>query len=544
MNQKNLPFAITLDVGSSLENRTGSWRTVKPVYVNRLPPCNAKCPAGEQCQAWLFKAESGDYEGAFRRIVEDNPFPACMGRVCYHTCETACNRGGLDESVGINSVERFLGDNALDKGWTFAKPSKETGKRVLVVGAGPAGLSAAYHLRRMGHSVHVVEGAQEAGGMMRYGIPKYRLPREVLDAEIRRIADMGVEIECGREIKDLAAEMKAGNYDAVFLGVGAHLARRTYIPAGDANRVMDAVSVLRDLAEDEKPMLGRRVVVYGGGNTAMDVARTVRRMGAEPLVVYRRTRERAPAHPSEIAEAIEEGVTMKWLSTVKEAGSGEIKIEKMVLDENGKPQPTGEFESIAADSLVLALGQQTDLSLLTGMQGLKIEHDEVIVDPKTMMTDVAGVFAGGDMVPGDKNVTVAIGHGKKAARAINAYLKGEVYEEPALPPMASFDRLHTWYYSDAPKTVRPMLDIARRQTSFDEVQHGLTEENALFEARRCMSCGNCFECDNCYGVCPDNAVVKLGEGMKFKFNYDYCKGCGICANECPCGAIDMVSEDI
>lgn len=544
MTQKNLPFAITLDVGSSLKNHTGSWRTVKPVYVNRLPPCNAKCPAGEQCQAWLFFAESGDYEGAFRRIVEDNPFPACMGRVCYHTCETACNRGGLDASVGINSVERFLGDNALAKGWTLAAPKHETGKRVLVVGAGPAGLSAAYHLRRMGHSVHVVEGAQQPGGMMRYGIPKYRLPREVLDAEIARIQAIGVEIECGRDVKDLAQEMREGGYDAVFLGVGAHLARRTYIPAGDASRVMDAVSLLKGMAHDEQPMLGRRVVVYGGGNTAMDVARTVRRMGAEPLVVYRRTRDRAPAHPSEISEAIEEGVTMKWLSTIKEAGTGEIKIEKMVLDENGKPQSTGEFESIAADSVVLALGQQTDLSLLTNMPGLRIESDEVQVDPKTMMTDVEGVFAGGDMVPGDKNVTVAIGHGKRAARAIGAYLKGEAYVEPAQPPLATFDRLHTWYYADAPKTVRPMLDIVRRQTSFDEVQHGLTEENALFEARRCMSCGNCFECDNCYGVCPDNAVIKLGAGMKFKFNYDYCKGCGVCANECPCGAIDMVSEDI
>ncbi len=544
MTQKNQPFAITLDVGSSLENRTGSWRTVKPVYVNRLPPCNAKCPAGEQCQAWLFKAESGDYEGAWRRIVEDNPLPAVMGRVCYHTCETACNRGQLDASVGINSVERFLGDNALEKGWDFDLPKAETGKRILVIGSGPAGLSAAYHLRRMGHAVRVVEAAAQAGGMMRYGIPKYRLPREVLDAEIRRIERMGVEIECGHEVTDLAEEMKQGGYDAVFLGVGAHLARRTYIPAGDAGRVMDAVSVLRDLAEDEKPMLGRRVVVYGGGNTAMDVARTVRRMGAEPLVVYRRTQERAPAHPSEISEAMEEGVTMKWLSTVKEAGEGEIKIEKMVLDENGKPQSTGEFESIAADSLVLALGQHTDLSLLTKMQGLRIENDEVVVDPATMMSDVAGVFAGGDMVAGDKNVTVAVGHGKRAARAINAYLKGEVYAEPAKAPLATYDRLNTWYYADAPKTVRPMLDIVRRQTTFDEVQHGLTEENALFEARRCMSCGNCFECDNCYGVCPDNAVIKLGAGMKFKFNYDYCKGCGICANECPCGAIDMVGEDI
>lgn len=543
MTQKNTPFAITLDVGSSLENRTGSWRTVKPTYVNRLPPCNAKCPAGEKCQAWLYAAESGNYEEAWKRITADNPFPACMGRVCYHTCETACNRGGLDESVGINSVERFLGDNALAKGWDLPKPQQETGKRVLVVGAGPAGLSAAYHLRQAGHTVHVVEGAQAGGGMMRYGIPKYRLPREVLDAEIERIVRTGVTIEYGREVTDLAQEMKEGKYDAVFLGVGAHLARRTYIPAGDASRVLDAVSVLKDVAEDEKPMLGRRVAIYGGGNTAIDVARTVRRMGAEPLVVYRRTRDRAPAHQTEIQEAIEEGVNMKWLSTIREAQGGEIKIEKMELDENGKPRGTGVYENIAVDTVVLALGQQTNLGFLSNFLGLQAQDDELLVD-ETMMTTVPGIFAGGDMVKGDKNVTVAIGHGKKAARAISAYLKGEKYVEPPKAPLASFDRLHTWYYADAPKTVRPMLDLARRTTTFDEVQHGLTEENALFEARRCMSCGNCFECDNCYGVCPDNAVIKLGPGKKFKFNYDYCKGCGICANECPCGAIDMVSEDI
>lgn len=543
MTQKNTPFAITLDVGSSLENRTGSWRTVKPTYVNRLPPCNAKCPAGEKCQAWLYAAESGNYEEAWKRITADNPFPACMGRVCYHTCETACNRGGLDESVGINSVERFLGDNALAKGWDLPKPQQETGKRVLVVGAGPAGLSAAYHLRQAGHTVHVVEGAQAGGGMMRYGIPKYRLPREVLDAEIERIVRTGVTIEYGREVTDLVQEMKEGKYDAVFLGVGAHLARRTYIPAGDASRVLDAVSVLKDVAEDEKPMLGRRVAIYGGGNTAIDVARTVRRMGAEPLVVYRRTRDRAPAHQTEIQEAIEEGVNMKWLSTIREAQGGEIKIEKMELDENGKPRGTGVYENIAVDTVVLALGQQTNLGFLSNFPGLQAQDDELLVD-ETMMTTVPGIFAGGDMVKGDKNVTVAIGHGKKAARAISAYLKGEKYVEPPKAPLASFDRLHTWYYADAPKTVRPMLDLARRTTTFDEVQHGLTEENALFEARRCMSCGNCFECDNCYGVCPDNAVIKLGPGKKFKFNYDYCKGCGICANECPCGAIDMVSEDI
>lgn len=540
------PFAITLDVGSSLANRTGSWRTLRPVYVNRLPPCNAKCPAGEKCRDWLFLAQSGDYEGAWKEIVEDNPFPAVMGRVCYHTCQTACNRGDLDEPVGINAVERFLGDHALRLGWKLPQPAEANGKRVLVVGAGPAGLSAAYHLRRMGYAVHVVESAETAGGMMRYGIPKYRLPREVLDAEIARIEALGVEFEFGREVSDLAAEMKAGGYAAAFIGAGASLAHRAYIPAGDAAHIMDAVSLLRSVESSspgEEPLLGRRVVVYGGGNTAIDVARTAKRLGSEPIVVYRRTRERAPAHAFEIEEALEEGVSMKWLSTISEAERGTIRIEKMKLDESGYPQPTGEYETIEADSLVLALGQETNLSFLSSLPDLKVEKGSVVVDER-MMTSVPGIFAGGDVVPGDRNVTVAIGHGKRAAKAMDAWLRGEMPGEKAPADPATFEKLNTWYYADAPQKIRPQLDIVRRQTTFEEVLEGLTEENALFEARRCMSCGNCFECDNCYGVCPDNAVVKLGPGRKFRFNYDYCKGCGICANECPCGAIEMVREDI
>lgn len=540
------PFAITLDVGSSLANRTGSWRTLRPVYVNRLPPCNAKCPAGEKCRDWLFLAQSGDYEGAWKEIVEDNPFPAVMGRVCYHTCQTACNRGDLDEPVGINAVERFLGDHALRLGWKLPQPAEANGKRILVVGAGPVGLSAAYHLRRMGYAVHVVESAETAGGMMRYGIPKYRLPREVLDAEIARIEALGVEFEFGREVSDLAAEMKAGGYAAAFIGAGASLAHRAYIPAGDAAHIMDAVSLLRSVESSspgEEPLLGRRVVVYGGGNTAIDVARTAKRLGSEPIVVYRRTRERAPAHAFEIEEALEEGVSMKWLSTISEAERGTIRIEKMKLDESGYPQPTGEYETIEADSLVLALGQETNLSFLSALPDLKVEKGSVVVDER-MMTSVPGIFAGGDVVPGDRNVTVAIGHGKRAAKAMDAWLRGEMPGEKAPADPATFEKLNTWYYADAPQKIRPQLDIVRRQTTFEEVLEGLTEENALFEARRCMSCGNCFECDNCYGVCPDNAVVKLGPGRKFRFNYDYCKGCGICANECPCGAIEMVREDI
>ena len=537
------PFAITLDPGSSLANHTGSWRTMKPVYVDRLPPCNAGCPAGENIQGWLFHAESGDYEKAWRVLTLDNPLPAIMGRVCYHPCEGACNRGHLDSAVGINSVERFLGDEAIRRGWKFDAPVGASGKKVLVVGAGPSGLSAAYHLARLGHSVEIHEAGPLSGGMMRFGIPKYRLPRDVLDAEVQRILDLGVVLKFNAKVANIEESMKQGGFDAAFLAVGAHIGKRAYIPAGDAARIVDAVSVLRSMEGAEKPMLGRKVVVYGGGNTAIDVARTVKRMGAEPIIVYRRTRDKAPAHDFEIEEALQEGVMIKWLSTIKQASEGEITIEKMQLDDKGFPQPTGEYEKLDADSVVLALGQDVDLSLLHGVSGLEIK-DGVVEVGTNMMTGHPGIFAGGDMVPSERTVTTGVGHGKKAARHIDAWLRGSEYKPAPKHEPVSYDQLNPWYYSDADNTVRPMLEIIRRQTSFDEVQGGLDESNALFEARRCLSCGNCFECDNCYGVCPDNAVIKLGPGKRFEFNYDYCKGCGICVSECPCGAIKMVPENI
>lgn len=539
------PFAITLDPGSSLANKTGTWRTERPVYVDRLPPCNAQCPAGEDIQGWLFHAESGDYESAWRHLTRDNPFPAIMGRVCYHSCEGVCNRGRIDAAVGINSVERFLGDEALKRGWQFKAPEQESGKHVLVVGAGPSGMSAAYHLRRMGHRVTVKEAGPMLGGMMRFGIPKYRLPRDVLEAEMQRVMAMGVTVELNARVANIVESMHEGAFDAAFLAVGAHIAKRAFIPAKDSSRILDAVAVLRSMEGEEKPMLGRRVVVYGGGNTAIDVARTAKRLGAtEAIIVYRRTRERMPAHDFEVEEALQEGVMVKWLSTIRQADEGALTIEKMVLDEKGNPQPTGELETLAADSLVLALGQDVDLSLLEGVPGLEIKDGVVQVDPATLMTGHPGLFAGGDMVPAERNVTVAVGHGKKAARHIDALLRGVAPAAVAKHAPAEFECINAWYYSDAPKTVRPQLEIARRTSSFDEVQGGLTEDNALFEARRCLSCGNCFECDNCYGVCPDNAVIKLGAGKRFQFNYDYCKGCGVCAAECPCGAIEMVPETV
>jgi len=513
------------------------------VYVDRIPPCNHACPAGENIQAWLYHAESGDYHAAWKSLVENNPLPAIMGRACYHPCESACNRAQLDHEVNIHSVERFLGDEAIRRGWQF-EAGPPSGKHVLVVGSGPSGLSAAYNLARMGHNVTIYEAGPAAGGMMRFGIPKYRLPREVLNAEIARIEKMGVTIRLNTRVDDLAPVIDSKRFDAAFLAVGAHVSKRAYIPAGDASKILDALGVLRSVDGGKPPELGRRVLVYGGGNTALDVARTAKRLGAtETLIVYRRTREKMPAHDFEVQEAIEEGIQFRWLSTIKEAGDSTFKIEKMRLDEKGFPQPTGEFETIEGDSLVLALGQDVDLSFLERVPGLEIVDGVVKVNSQ-MMTGHPGVFAGGDMVPAERTVTVAVGHGKKAARNIDAWLRAAAYQPGAKHELAAFEKLNPWYYSDAPETVQRTLETIRRQTTFDEVVSGLDETNALFEARRCLSCGNCFECDNCYGVCPDNAVVKLGPGKRFRFNYDYCKGCGMCAAECPCGAIQMVAETI
>jgi NADPH-dependent glutamate synthase beta subunit-like oxidoreductase len=541
MNDKYLPFAITLDPGTSLANQTGTWRSARPNYVDRLPPCNNACPAGENIQKWLYRAEEGDYTAAWQSLIEDNPLPAVMGRVCYHPCEESCNRGRLDEAVSIHAVERFLGDYAIENGLTPAYQAVSSGKKALVIGAGPSGLSAAYHLTRLGHTVMIREAGPMAGGMMRFGIPKYRLPRDVLDAEIARIVEMGVTLELNSKVEDIEAAFAEEGFDAVFVAVGAHLAKRTEIPAHAAGKILDAVSVLREMELGaEPPQLGRRVIIYGGGNTAMDVARTAKRLGVdEAMIVYRRSRKEMPAHDFEACEAEDEGVMIHWLRTIKQIDETTFTVEKMVIDENGRPQPTGEFETLEADTLILALGQDVDTEFLTRVPGVDIAKDGVVQVNDQMLTGRDGLFAGGDMVPAERTVTVAIGHGKKAARNIDDWLRGERYDKPPKHDLAIFENLNTWYYDDAPRRLQGQLSVLRRQSGFDEVQEGLNEENALFEARRCLSCGNCFECDNCYGICPDNAVIKLGPGKRFRFNLDYCKGCGMCAAECPCGAISL-----
>ncbi len=523
--------------------RAGAIRATRPVYVDLLPPCNVGCPAGENVQGWMAHAAGGRYETAWRELVADNPLPAILGRVCYHPCETSCNRAYLDSSVSIHAVERFLGDLANDRGWTFDAPRAPSGQRVMIVGAGPSGLSAAYHLARLGHEVEIRDAGAEPGGMMRYGIPAYRLPRDVLGVELARIAALGVRMIRGHRIEDLEAERQEGGFDAVFVAVGAQLAKRVDIPSCDARPILDAVSFLRHVASGERPLIGRRVAVYGAGNTAMDAARVARRLGAEEaVVIYRRTRAQMPAHAEEAADAEREGVRLNWLRTIKTFDGPELAVEIMELDEAGAPKPTGRFETLTADTVILALGQESDTAFLRVVPGVEFDRDGDVQVSATMMTASPGVFAGGDMVTSERTVAVGVGHGRKAARHIDSWLRGTPPVTRDKHPVATFDSLHLWYFGDAARKEQPQLGPAQSLAGFTEVVDGLSSDAATYEAGRCLSCGNCFECDGCLGACPEHAVVKLGAGHGYRFDYEQCTGCGACFEQCPVHAIEMSPE--
>ena len=535
---------MTRALDLTAEPGAGPIRTRRPVYRDLLPPCNNACPAGEDVQAWLALAEAGRYRAAWETLVADNPLPATHGRVCYHPCESACNRGELDAAVSIHAVERFLGDRALAEGWPLPLGAPASGKRVLVVGAGPCGLAAAYHLTRLGHAVEIHEAGPVAGGMLHFGIPAYRLPRAELAAEVARIERLGARILLDRKVADLAAVREAGGFDAVLVAIGAQISHHVEIPARDAARVLDAVSLLRDVSAGKRPLLGRRVVVYGGGNTAMDAARTARRVGAEEaLIVYRRDRAHMPAHAFEADEAMAEGVKIRWLTTIKEIAADALTVERMSIDPDGRPQPTGEIETLSADAVVLALGQDTESDFLRRVPGISVRVDGTVIVGADMMTGAPGIFAGGDMVPSPRSVTVAVGHGKRAARHIDAWLHGAPLAATDRPPVVTFPMLHLPVFSDADPAAQRELPVAVRN-DFSEIVASLGEPEARREAQRCLSCGVCFECDNCYAACPEDAIVKLGPGNRYRYDYARCTGCAACFEQCPCHAIQMTPETV
>jgi formate dehydrogenase (NADP+) beta subunit len=514
----------------------------RPIYIDRLPPCNNTCPSGQNIQAWLALSKLGKYQEAWKVIMQEHPIPATIGRVCYHPCEGGCNRRGFDSAININAVERFLGDMALAEGWMPEIANKKSGKKVLVIGAGPAGLSAAYHLCRFGHEVTIHDAAQVGGGMMHYGIPEYRLPRAILDAEIKRIEKMGVEIKYQHKVNDLIAEREQGNFDAVFVAVGAPVGKGVKIPVtGKGCVVVDSLKFLEDIEYKKTPKIkGQRVLVYGGGNTAIDAARSALRLGAESVeIIYRRNREKMPAYDFEINEAIEEGVTMRMLRTIKQVDDQNVTLEIMQLDPEGWPVSAGKTEVISADLIILALGLNVDTDFLRKVQGIAFNSDNTLVVDQQLMTGASGIFAGGDVIPYDRSVTTALGHGKKAARNIDAFLRGEKYVKVPKHELAGYDKIINSYYAKADRKDRGKADFATRKKGFAEVVQGLSSGDTVHECTRCFSCGNCFECDTCFKVCPVKAIIKLGPGKRYRIDYDLCIRCGLCVKRCPCGAMMM-----
>ncbi len=519
----------------------GPIRWQHPTWIDHLPPCNHACPAGENIQAWLALVRDGEYEAAWRKLVEDNPLPGIHGRGCYHPCETSCSRKDLDEAVAIHAVERFLGDMSLEQGWRVS-PGVDTGKRVLIVGAGPAGLSCAWHLRRMGHAVEIRDAMGEPGGMLHYGIPAYRLPRSELLDEIRNIEVIGATITMNTRVDDLVGDVRAGGFDACFVAIGTHVGNHLDIPAVDGREMVDAVTMLEQVEAGDAPELGRVVAVVGGGNTAMDAARVAKRLGAEEaILVYRRDRAHMRADPYEADEAFLEGVKAKWLTVPTRFGKEGVTVERIALGEDGSLNPTGELETLPVDALVLALGQHADVGFLRRVPGIEVGGNDSVVVDRQLMTGHPGIFAGGDLIGGLMTMTAATGHGKKAARAIDAWLRGEVYIAPPKSPVIEFDKLNLPLYLDAGRSRPSELPVELRQ-GFVEVVAGVDARQARYEADRCLSCGNCFECDNCLAACPDQAIISLGKGKKYTVDLTLCTGCAVCYDQCPCHAIEMERE--
>ena len=554
-------------LGTTLYNKTGSWRYMRPFYLDKTPPCSHNCPAGEDISLQISLIAQGRFEEALELIRLENPFPGVTGRVCPHPCETECNRAEYGGRVAIHDLERFVADHVAPK-----RPSVQASQRrdakVAIIGSGPAGLTCAYHLARWGYPVTVFEALPVPGGMMRVGIPDYRLPKDVLEREIAAIEALGVEIKTNMRLGDNLSLDDLGDYKAIFIAVGLSKSRRLNIPGEEARGVIPGLEFLKRLNLGEEVQVGSRVVVVGGGNTAMDAARSALRLGAKVTVLYRRSRQEMPAIPEEVEEALEEGVDIQFLATPVEVLTHDgqvvgLRCVRMRLgepDESGRRRPIpieGSEFTVQADAVIPAIGQVADLSFLD--EQVKVERGRIVID-RAGATTRPGIFAGGDVATPFGTVAHAIGSGKRAAMAIDRYLRGE--ELPSFPPfeesvrfsprpveseIVRFEDLNLAYFEWAERRESAVRPPEERVKDFDEVALGLDEEQALAEASRCFNCGTCIMCDNCLNFCPDVAISrKNGSGPVsypfYEINYDYCKGCGICAEECPRDAISLEEE--
>lgn len=541
---------------TTLEIETGAWRTRRPLWVESTAPCRARCPAGEPIPRWIERARHGDYAAAWALIREENPFPAVMGRVCAHPCESACNRAAHDGAVAVNALERFVGDWGLRHGTAARAPTRRP-ERVAVVGAGPAGLACAYHLARLGYRTVVFEAERAPGGLLRSGIPEYRLPRAVLDREIELIVEVGIEMATGRRLGVDAAWSALGGFDATFLAVGAARPRRLGVPGEDARGIRDGLAFLRAVNTGARVELGRRVVVIGGGSTAMDVARCARRLGVPSVVALAlEARDAMPAVPDEVAQALAEGVEIRngvgvpAFVGVAGAVSGVVtasaRLERGADGEIGPVFGNGPRAVLDATDVLLALGQRLDPSALPAE--IRVADGLVAVGAGGA-TSADRVFAGGDAASAQRTVAHAIGAGTRAARAIDRRFSGlRTGADGASHPWAQWQPRRVVAPSEISLDLHPPARRVSRRApagtvstaSFAEVMHGIGEPAARAEAARCFTCGRCTRCDACLRVCPDMAIHRDGGG--YRVASDHCKGCGLCVAECPRSALIMVGE--
>ena len=534
-----------------------------PIYIKKVPPCTAGCPAGEDIRGFhnlLTGDEKSDnkWDAAWYRIVDSNPFPAIMGRICPHPCESTCNRQHREESIGINAVEQAIGEHGIEAELKLPQAGPDTGKRVAVIGAGPAGLSVAYQLRRKGHAVTIYDFNEKPGGMMLYGIMGYRVDRKVLDAEVGKIIDLGVETKMGIRVgTDISLEQLEKDYDAVFIGVGAQIGRSLPIE-GFSKRpeTTNAIDFLRNYElQGDDFKIGKKVVVIGDGNVAMDVARLARRMGSESTIISAVPREEMNCYPDEFDDAIEEGAKIEYLVGTLEVlesknGVQGVKCAKMVKKEKGEEgwdakipfmryKATGDVFEIESDMIVASIGQTTDMN---GFENTINENDSLLkLDKYFRVKGKENVFGGGDALKIDL-ITTAVGHGRKAADSIDAFLQGKNMPEAPYREVINVKKQDLNYFFHSNQTKRKHHVAENIVGNHNEVLEALTKEQAIEESKRCMSCGLCFDCKQCSSFCPQEAISRYKDnpiGEVMYTHYTKCVGCHLCALVCPTGYIQM-----
>ena len=578
---------MNTSLGTMLHNLTGSWRFIKPIYEDKVPACQNACPAGNDIEGWVRLLQEGKYDKAYWHLKQEQPFPAILGRICFKFCETACNRAVLDDCIGINELERFVGDQvALST--PYPDLPEYNGKDLAVVGSGPAGMSAAYYARLLGFKVTIFEALPEMGGILRVGIPNYRLPREVVASEFEGLKNMGIELRPETTVgKDITFDELRNEYDYIFLATGMHASMKIGVKGEDeSQRVMSGLDMLKTIALGKQVELGKKVVVIGGGNSGIDCARVSRRLGAEVTIIDILDEKEIPAHPEEIEGAREEGVGFRFLTCPERIElNDDGTIRKLVCcemepgspDKNGHRNPVkkdaGLFD-MEADSILIAIGQIPLLDYLNGI--VETENGLVMVDEGLNVNargdGKARIFAGGDIIDMPHNAVYAVASGKRAAIAMDCDRKGVDFAGALKKivigdgPAISFSKYMGWdsvnpvpynnhvvvdsekivydYFNRALKVQKEIQDPDVRIASFKSFASTFTKEDAQQEAARCMHCGRCTECDNCLIFCPDMSVLFKGNGQfGYTFDYDYCKGCGICFTECPRNSITMIEEE-